>query len=299
VSADFWNRYVGLRALALGYPLELDEASLGDATRGLRTWLGLDAAAASYQASRRLLLRRDAALHELLARELPPADLTALLDSVAVEGMEHLRGPQASGGVLFLSLHYSLYASLLVLWLARAASRGLFSQLAVLYWATPGGAPDTFLEAMRRSEDAGFIPSSTIVLIDLGEGSVRATRKLMSTLESGGAALIFSDRLTQPGVDRRSVTVTIGHRQVGIARGVPWLAGTAGCPVVPVHVRPHEDNRHAIVFGAPLCIGVDGDASAVIQAGMQYLLDRAVLVDPGPWDGWASLGRLTAETEAR
>ncbi len=117
------------------------------------TWLGLDRRAARHLAGRWALMRRDAALHETLARRMAPRELDALLETLSVRGRERLAEAQAGGrGMLAPSMHYSLYASLLVLWLAREAARGSFDHLAVLYVARPGGGPETFREAMLRSK---------------------------------------------------------------------------------------------------------------------------------------------------
>jgi lauroyl/myristoyl acyltransferase len=294
---DFWRRYSSLRALGLGYPVEGDEGVVGGVASVLESWLGLDTVAATHHAGRWTLLRRDAALHEMLARRLAPADLAALLDTVSVEGIENIQDARSNGrGVVFLSLHYSLYASVLVLWLARAASRGLFNHLSVLYVARPDGKPEAFLEAMRRSDAAEFISSSTIRLIDLGSGAVSATRNLVAGIESGGAALIFSDRLSVPGADKRAVTVSLADREIGIARGVPWLTNAVQAPVVPVFIHPSAADRHAIVFGPPERIGATHDSSVVVRSVMQFLIDRAVHVDPDPWDGWASVAQLDIGT---
>ena len=190
---DFWRRYSGLRALGLAYPVEGDESAINGVTDVFQSWLGLEQTAATYHADRWGLLRRDAAMHETLARRLAPEDLASLLDTVEVEGLNYIEAARLLGrGVVFLSLHYSLYASILVLWLARAASQGLFDHLSVLYVARPDGKPSVFAQAMQRSESAGFISSSTIRLVDLGQGPVRATRNLIAGLQAGGAALIFS-----------------------------------------------------------------------------------------------------------
>jgi hypothetical protein len=290
---EFWQVYLGLRVVALGCPMDgREETAVTTAALAMQDWLGLSAEEACHHAKRRMLLRRDAALHEMLALELVPAQLEMLLDSTTIDGIEHVRAATRHKGLLFLSLHYSLYTSLLILWLARATSHGLFEHLAVLYWATEDGGASAFVHAMRRSQAAGFVSGSALRLIDLNEGPIRATRLLLDGLQEGGAGLVFSDRLSEPGSERRAVTVTLGRRQVDVARGVPWLVGAGRRPVIPVHIRPESGNRHAIVFARPLREGVDGDAPAVVQSALQQLVDSTVLVDPAPWDGWPSLGKL-------
>jgi lauroyl/myristoyl acyltransferase len=285
--------------VALGCSMESgEEAAARVSAIAMQSWLSLDEREATANARRRMLLRRDAALHEMLALQLPPAQLEALLDESVVEGVEHVRAASSRQGVLFLSLHYSLYSSLLILWLARAASRGLFDHLAVLYWATEDGGPATFVEAMRRSQAAGFVSESALRLIDLGEGPVRATRLILDGLQEGGAALVFSDRLSPPGAERRAVTVTLGGRPLGVARGVPWLVHAARGPVIPVHIRPDSENRHRIVFAPALAEGPGTDASAVVQSALQRLVDSTVMIDPAPWDAWPSLAKLEGRTGA-
>ena len=280
--------YDGLRVAALGCPLHEDEESVArDTARLLERWLRLDPGDAVRQARRRMVLRRDAALHELLLRRMSPRRLDDILDAIEVEGMPDDASGRGDGAVL-LSLHYSLYSSLLVLWLARAVTRGLFPHLAILYWATEDGTPSALADAMRRCDEAGLVRASALRLVDLGGGPVRATRTVISAVQEGGAALVFADRIGPPGVDARSVTVTIGERPLGIARGVPWLVHAAGCAVIPVHIRPCG-NRHRIVFGRPLQPGDGGGAADVVRAALQHLLDETVRVDPGPWDGWPAL----------
>lgn len=48
----------------------------------------------------------------------------------------------------------------------------------------------------------------------------------------------------------------------------------------------HEDDRHAIVFGYPAYPQTGADSTAPIRDALQGLLDRTVLADPAPWQGW-------------
>lgn len=290
----FWERYTRLRVLGLAYPVRGDELVEGRVAKALNTWLGVDSATATSLAGRWALMRRDAALHEALLRRMPPGDLDALLDTLSVRGLERVDAADRLRGALLLSMHYSLYASMEVLWLARQAARGAIDHLAVLYVARPDAEPASFTDALLRSEGAGFIPRSKLRLIDLGGGSIAATRAIVDSLQAGGAALIFSDRLSMPGEERRAVTVRIGRGRIGMAFGLPWLAAMARAPVIPVHIEPDLDDHHAIVFGPSAGPTSDG-CHSLIAIAMQYLVDQTAIVKPELWDGWPSLDQFDVE----
>ena len=282
----FRSSYHSWHRLVLAPPLtELEQVLAHRVGAALEAWLGLDSAAAAHQARRWVLFRRVHLLHETLTLELAPDRLAQLLDTVAIEGLEHLRGLRDDQGILLISVHYSLYSSLLELWLARAAARGLFRHLTLLF--IPASAPEVSARRKAELESAGLIRrgTTTLLLTNL-KGSLGVTRQLLGRLQAGEVVLVLPDARLLPGADARALSVTLGQRRLGVPRGAAWLAQMAHCPIVPVHIRPHEEDRYILTFGPPAELEHAADAPSRVQSMVQSLLDQTVLADPGPWDAW-------------
>lgn len=284
----FWPTYRSARLRILAQPFQEVEARLAaQVAQVLQDYLGLDAPTAAYQARRNVFHRRERLLHETLTLDLAPERLGELLDAITVEGIDHLLRLPDDRGTLLVSLHYSTVSSLLCLWLAGAAARGTFSHLTVLLDSGPAGSLGLPASRVDELEAAGLARRSATTLVDM-DTAASATRHLVARLRSGGTALVLPDAGFVPATEGKAVPLTLGRRQVGIARGAAWLAEVARCPIVPVHIRPDGDT-YTIVFGAPVEPGAGGDAAGAIQSVAQGLLERTVLRDPAPWEGWLLL----------
>lgn len=287
-----WDSYCGARIIAFSLPpSEIERAGELRAAAALRHCLGLDAADAAYQARRCFLYRREVLLHEVFTLNLAPLALDQILDAMDVVGSDQLRDIGPGQGVILLSLHYSLYSSLLTLWLAQATVRGLFKDLTVLVLSNPSGSLRPPQRRLEQLEQAGIWSLTRTTLVDRRLlGAPWAARKLAACVNGGGAVVILLDALFLPAGSERTLTLSIGRQNVGVQRGAAWLVRSTGAPVVPVHIHPHGDDGHAIVFDSPVCPATETDGGAAVQGIMQRLLEQTVLADPGPWEGWLREG---------
>lgn len=283
-----WAAYCAARLVALGAPFdEAEGAALARAEAALRRSIGLEPAPAAYQARRCLLFRREHLIHESFVLDMDLRRMPQILDSVAVIGLEHLLSVDQGRGLLLVSLHYSLYSSVLVQWLARAAARGVLGRrLTVLLrsgYTGYGLPPEGRLEAAER---AGLLSRASFALLDrTPSGPAAAARSLAAELRGGNAVLLFPDARFVPQSDK-ALVVSVGRQTVGLPRGAAWLVQAVRCPVLPVHLRPDGEDRHAIVFGPALDPATGLDPRSLVEAALQHLVQDAVLVDPGPWEGW-------------
>lgn len=282
--------------MALSLPSnEIEQAGELRAAAALRHCLGMDAAAAAYHARRCVLYRRELVLHELFMLNLAPRSLGQILDTIDVVGLDRLREMGRGRGVILLSLHYSLYSSLLGLWLARATVRGLFDNLTILVLSSLTGTlrpPQTRLEQL---EQAGIWSLARTTLLDRRlMGAPWAARELVARVRQGGAVIMLPDAAFLPAAAGRALPLRIGRQDVGLPRGAAWLVRSTGVPVVPVRIHPYQDDGHAIVFDDPVRSQAESDSAAMVQAVVQRLLDQTALADPGPWEGWLREGLAEA-----
>lgn len=285
-AADFWLAYRGWRLRTLIPPLNQIERTISDRVAlRLQDYLGLDPPGAAQQARRNVFYRRERLFHETLALDLSPDRLHELLDAMAVEGVDQLRELPAAQGILLLSLHYSVFSSLLLLWLTRAAAQGLFKHLTILIDPGPGGTHG--LPSIRADvlEAGGLGRRSATSLLDM-KNVPSATRQLTAELRDGGAALVLPDATFLPSTADRALSLRVGDRQALLPRGAAWLAQVARCSVVPVHTRPLGDS-YALVFGPP--VSTEDDPASAVEVALQRLFAQTALADPGPWEGWPSL----------
>jgi len=288
-TPEFWSTYRSIRLRLATLPLNDLERTLAEqAAAAMAESLGLAPAEAAYQGRRTALFRRERLLHEALALDLAPLRLATLVDALHVEGVEHVRGLRAGDPVLLLSLHYSLFSSLLCLWLTRlAAQQTVFHHLTILFdsgTVAPQPIPPSRVDALVAG-GLGRRETTTLLDMALHKG---ATRDLVTRLRGGEAVLAFPDGALLAGSERDAPTVRLGHRTLSLGRGVPFLMRHARATLLPVTLRPRGD-QHAIVFGEPIRARSEQDVASSIQAVVQQLIDQTVLADPGPWEGWLLL----------
>lgn len=280
--------YRALRLRALAMPLPGEQARR--IARVMRRYLGLDEVGAERHGRRHVLLLREHLLHQTLLLDAPPRSLGELLDQVAVEGLEYLAGAVAlERGLLLLSFHYSLFGSFLPLWLARAASLGGLPPVSLAF--DSGAAGDLGLPEARvqELEAAGLLCRGEIELFDAsGRGPV--AEELLARLRAGRVVLAFPDVACLPPDDWRAVPVDAGAERLGLPRGLAWVALLAGCPLVPVAIRPRGDS-HVLLFGPPTLPGSTraDDLRDAARVAMQRLWAMSVGVDPAPWHAWGLL----------
>jgi lauroyl/myristoyl acyltransferase len=185
-----------------------------------------------------------------------------------------------------VSLHYSLYSSILVLWLARAATRGLINHLTVFMRSGYIGYGVVAEHRWQQAEQCGLLSREHFALADRTErGPSAAVRTLVAKLRRGDVVLVFPDATFIPRRDK-SLELCVGGQTVSLPRGAAWLVREAECPVLPIYVRPDNADRHAIVFGALQDPVAGRDPAAAVQASLQYIVSHALMRDPGPWEGW-------------
>jgi lauroyl/myristoyl acyltransferase len=225
---------------------------------------------------------------------LSPTAWIQILDRMDVIGLDHLAGLEQDQGLVLVSLHYSLYSSLLVLWLARATVRGLFNHLTMLVVSNPAGALRPSERRLSQLAEAGIWDLARTILLDRRLiGASGATRQLVRRIRDGGAVLILPDAAILPAGEK-GLTVRVGHQTVGMPPGLAWLCRTTGTPLASVYVRPHADDQHAIEFGIPAYPGIIKNSDAVVRDVFVALVEQAISDDPTPWEGWLRDGLLPA-----
>jgi lauroyl/myristoyl acyltransferase len=213
-------------------------------------------------------------------------------------GADQLAAIDATRGIVLVSLHYGLYSSMLIWWLAQATARNLFKRLTVLMRSNATGQ---YLLSSRRIEqfEAVGVWSRQVTLFDRTRlGPSGAARALLDRLGPREAILLFPDAVLHSATER-ALTVKLGRLELGLPRGATWLAQTSRCPVVPVNIRPHGDNAHAVVFGPANLPASPSNTTTRVNAAVQYLVDQTVMVDPSPWEGWLREGLVDLPSSRR
>lgn len=286
-SEATWAVYCASRYVALSLPSpEIEQEAEKRAAAAMQCYLALGPESSSYYSRRCILFRRDHLLHDALALDIVPDRIPVLLNSVSDVGTNQLRNVEPGQGVLLVSLHYSLYSSMLIWWLARATVRGIFNSLTVFFRSNALGRYVLSEQRINEFENIGVWSRTRVTLLDgTAVGSPAAARMLSNQLSAGGAVLVFPDAWLLPDTDK-SLTVCIGQQTLGLPRGVAWLLKASRCTIVPVHIRPHAEHSHAVVFGSPAYFNSNQDPSETAKATLQQLVDQTILVDPSPWEGW-------------
>jgi hypothetical protein len=283
---DTWAAYGALRYAALGFPLtRIEQSAEQRAAATLSCYLGIRQAAAAYYARRCILFHRDQVLHEVLGLDLPARRMPEILSSATAVGVDQLATLDPSRGIVLVSLHYGLYSSVLIWWLAQATVNNLFKRLTVLVRSNPTGQ---YVASSRRLKDlqAAGVCSRSVTLFDRSAvGPIGTARALLGRLGPREAVLMFPDAKLRPAAEQ-TPTVTIGRYNLGLPRGAAWLAERRQSTVVPVYVRPHGDGAHAVVFGPAMPPASHDDATARVTATVQHLVNQTVMLDPSPWEGW-------------
>lgn len=289
---SIWAAYCAARYVAVGLPrMELEQAAEQRAMVAMQRFLALAPEVAAFYARRCLLFRRDQLLHEALVLDLAPDRIPAILDSMVAVGLDQLQLLPPGQGRVLVSLHYSLYSSLLIWWLAQATARGLFKSLTVLFRSNDVGQYMLSEQRIAEFERAGVWSCSRVRLLDrTALGSAAAARALLRDLRIGGAVLVLSDAWLLPA-DDKTLKVRIGHESLGFPRGVVWLAQMSRCPLVPVYLQPRAEMTHGVIFGCPTYINSTTDPEA--ESTMQHLVDQTIMHDPSPWEGWLRQGLLS------
>jgi hypothetical protein len=288
-AEHFWAAYCGARFMALSLPLtQRERIRKHRAAVALSQCLGMDARTAAYHARRCLLYRREAVLHEIFALNLAPSFLLRIVEAMEVAGADRIKAGRGEG-LLMISLHYSLYSSLLVFWLARATACGLFRNLAVLVLSTPTGSVSPSQQRLALLQQGGIWSAETRLIDRRIMGSPWSARRLISYIKMGGAVLILPDATFVSTTNSRAVTLKLGKECVAVPRGAAWLVQQTDVPLISVHVHPYED-RHAIVFDSSKDPDAGKDSIGRVRDALQHLIEQTVLVDPGPWEGWLREG---------
>jgi len=274
---DPWAAYCAARYVTLSIPsLEVEENAERKAAAALASWLTLETDVAEYHARRCTLFRRERWLHDGFTIDLEPGLMRLLLDRLTVVGTEHAADAIRNRGVLLVSLHYSLYSSVLIWWLTRVAAQGVFRRLFLLFRSTSMGRYLLHSRRLIETEANGLFSQANVHFLDRTIlGPAGAAARMLNELKAGNTVFLLADAaLRPPGC--KSLAVRVGNQNVGLARGVSWLAEKSRCAVIPLYIRPHNDEGHAIVLAPP------ADAKEAVQ----FLIDQTILVDPSPWDGW-------------
>lgn len=281
VDAD----YVALRYLTLGLTFEPGEAAVLSRTRSsLASSLGLGRLASSRLATECLLYHRERVLHEVLALDLPATRIPAVLDSVSAIGEEALRSLDPRRGTLLVSLHYGMYSSLLIWWLARAAAQGAFQRLTVLMRATTTGQYRLAESRTAEFEEAGVWDRNRVTLFDR-DSSQGTVQDLVSRCGPGEAVLFFPDAELLPP-DGRRLRLPIGNAEVGLRSGLLHVATETGATLVPLFIRPHRSMAHAVIFGHASAQTQPSASHEIVQSTLAFLSHQTLLTDPAPWEGW-------------
>jgi lauroyl/myristoyl acyltransferase len=286
----FWAAYRGACLVALAQPVsEIEQARLAPVAQRMSEYLGLSPEAAAYQSRRALFCYRQEWIHAEMALELPPAAITTLVDSVEVAGLPWLERTDQTRGLLLTSLHYSLYSSLLWLWLARATVRGLYRRLTIMMVADQPALGARINRQIRRLEAAGVLPPGAVTAIERPRAATFApavVRTLLDRLHAGEAVYFCAEPYFIAPSDRHAAVLTLSGAALGLPGGVPWLARAARCPVVPVHIHPGPADRYVVTVSPPAETDQPGVAGWGVEAALQQLLDRTVRADPAHWEGW-------------
>jgi lauroyl/myristoyl acyltransferase len=286
----FWAAYRGACFVALAQPVSaIEQDRLGPIAQRMGDYLGLSPEAAAYQARRALFCYRQEWIHSEMALELPPAAITTLVDSVEVEGRLWLERTEQARGLLLTSLHYSLYSSLLWLWLVQATGRGLFRRLTIMMVADRPALGARTTRQIQRLEAAGLLAPGAVTVIERSRSVALApavVRTLLSRLRAGETVYFCAEPYFVDPTDRHAAVLTLGPAALGLPGGVPWLARAAQCPVVTLHIHPGLDDRYVVSCNPPAAPDPPGGAGQGVVAALQQLLDQTVRVDPAHWEGW-------------
>jgi lauroyl/myristoyl acyltransferase len=266
-----------LRIVADAFTAEEDDFGR-QASSAMQRYLGLSPADASIQGRRAALFRRERLFHEVLLLDLDPGRLNELLDRVEVTGANHL-SPDGRG-VLLVALHYSLFSSLLCLWLARSAKQGLPPHLSIMVDTGPAPGLGMRAERLAALEASGLVARDRATLSTLDRPTA-VLRTLTRRLREGAAVLLFVDANFRSATVGGGLPIDIGAGRIAFPAGVSWLADRTGCAVVPTSIRPKADG-HTVVFSPP---AASSEARA-IRSALQNLINETVVADPGPWEGW-------------
>ncbi len=268
-----WASYLFARRAALSCCADPDAAvgSIGRAEGRLRTYLGIEPNEARRQARRCLLYAGDAAFHDQLLATGRIDILHTLVEKAGADALPCVR----SGGTVAVSLHYGPATSILPLCLARASRRGLMPAFAVIQ--NSRGNPAVMLSPERQVE----LAASGFPLVDLDIarlGEIGALRRSLAILSAGGTVLIFADGQMPRPAAKRTVACRLGRGALALADGAPWLARSAGVPLLPFLVRPTGEGHRLVSFPV---VRPENAAGAY-----QALIDAATDVDPAPWSRW-------------
>jgi len=280
-ARDLIRRYRCLRVLALAQPLhDVELAAERQVEAGITRSLEWTPSAAAQEARRWVLFRREMLLHEVLLSQMPADVLAEIVDAVS------LPGPIAQAGGIYLSVHYSLYSTLLWLRLAREAVSGRSAPLTMVFdsgadarWRFSGNRP---LELER----AGLIDGRAAHLTDVrAEGWLAVLRTLARRLQDGESVLLMCDA-AEAASSKRRLNVRLGKGHLRLPFGPAALAAKARAQVIPVWIRPDADG-YAIEAGPRF--GADSGEDAA-----QWLVDSTVGAQPSLWEGWLRFMALVA-----
>jgi KDO2-lipid IV(A) lauroyltransferase len=191
--------------------------------------------------------------------------LEATLESIHIEGLEHLHAAMASHGrALMLTAHLGNWE------LLSAAHRLTGVPLSIV--VRPLDAPwlDALAERLRRKTGVELIAK---------RGALRA---VLQALRRGRMIGILMD---QNASRREGVFVDFFGRAASTSRSIALLAVRTRSPVVPVFARRDGPGRHTVVFLPALPLPVNGAEAAVVEltARCTKTIERAVRDAPEQW----------------
>ncbi len=266
--------YDTARLLVLAAPFNTahEAAALQRASERLQAYLGMCPEEAILVARRCLLFQRDRRLHETLMLEARPDSLSDIADAISIEGIDQLATTHK--GRLIVAFHYGPYSSLLWLALIRAAAAGSLPPLTCLLNHTLD--PHVWMSDERwdELEEHDVVSSEVITRFWWDRRGRGAARDLADILRRGGSVLVFPDAWFVAPDDRRAIRCRIGTREIGVPRGVDWLARQSDCEVIAAMIMP-DGNGHRITLNST------PDVAVALR-----VIGDVVTAEPAPWEGW-------------
>ncbi len=243
---------------------------------GLRAALGERVSRATLERLAEDCLRRSAANQAAWASD-------RALPALRIEGEEHLRAALGAGrGAVIATLHIGPYHR---------------CPFALLRLGLPVGLllDEVNFERQRALHDGwahhfADVPGK----VDMRYVNVErpnAVIEIAAMLRRGGAAFVYADgNAGFAGANPRNfVEIEFCGLRVRVRKGLAYLSGHTGAPIVQMTARFAPDGGEVIAFCPPLARGAGEDAEAYCARAMQAVYDAVepvVAADPAGWEEW-------------